>query len=349
MTPLEFNQMKDTVQNMFADELMDFKKVFDREFSSKTGAKDAMHTVIDKERSETPHCVECGSLHIVKNGKTKQGRQKYMCKDCGKSYSDTRGSITASSKKPYQVWEAFFACMILGLSLRQTAAMVDICKNTADNWRHKAMEAMKKYDMDEPLEGEIQMDETYFLLNMKGLRSLPRPSKNRKTKSYRRGLNIENIAVLTAIDEYDRIHIKPVGQGNPSAGKLLSALDGRIKEGSTIVTDSKPAYKSVAKYYGAKLNQIPSESHQDGIYNLGTVNELHSNMKTWFTKFKGVSSRHLSRYLAWFRFQKLINYRIEKENQKRFMMNRSIQEKVNCLIKTLRSTPFPIDISLPYS
>jgi hypothetical protein len=32
MTPLEFNQMKATVQNMFADELMDFKKVFDREF-----------------------------------------------------------------------------------------------------------------------------------------------------------------------------------------------------------------------------------------------------------------------------------------------------------------------------
>ncbi len=349
MTPEAFNQVKDTIQTMFADEIMDFKKVFDREVLDKTGAKDALHTVIDKERNEPQYCAECGSVHIVKNGKTKQGRQKYMCKDCGKSHSDTWNSITASSKKPYHVWEAFFACMILGLTLRQTAALVDICKNTADNWRHKVMEAMKHYDMEKPLEGEIQMDETYFLLNMKGLRSLPRPSKKRKTKSYRRGLNTENVAVLTAIDEHDRILIEPISQGNPGTGELLNALEGRITAGSTMITDSKAAYGKVADYYDATLHQIPAGFHQDGIYNLGAINEIHSNMKTWFTKFKGVSSRHLDRYLAWFRFQKLMNYRIETANQKRFMMNRSIKEKVRCLIKTLRSTPFPIDISLPYS
>jgi len=349
MTPEAFARTKEAVQNMFADEIMDFKKVFDREVSNKTAAKDAMHTVIHKERSETPYCAACGSVHIVKNGKTKQGRQKYMCKDCGKSFSDTRDSITASSKKPYHVWEAFFACMILGLSLRRTAALVGICKNTADHWRHKVMEAMKHYDVDEPLSGEIQMDETYFLLNMKGLRSLPRPSKKRKTRSYRRGLNTENVAVLTAIDEYDRLLIEPVGQGNPNAGELLKALEGRIVPESTMVTDSKAAYAKVAKYCDVTLHQIPSGFHQDGIYNLGAINEIHSNMKTWFTKFKGVSTRHLGRYLAWFRFQKLLNYRIEAENQKRFMMNRSIKEKVKCLIKALRSSPFPIDISLPYS
>jgi len=103
MTTEAFNQVKTTIQSLYADEIMDLKKVFDREVQDKTGAKDALHTVIDKVRDETPRYAECGSVHVVKNGKTKLGRQKYICKDCGKSYSDTRNSIAASSKKPNRV------------------------------------------------------------------------------------------------------------------------------------------------------------------------------------------------------------------------------------------------------
>ena len=73
MTTEVFNQVKTTIQSIYADELMDFKKVFDREVQDKTGAKDALHTVIDKDRDETPHCAECGSVHVVKNGKPKLG------------------------------------------------------------------------------------------------------------------------------------------------------------------------------------------------------------------------------------------------------------------------------------
>ena len=29
------------------------------------------------------HCHECGSIHIVRNGKTKKGSPRYLCKDCG--------------------------------------------------------------------------------------------------------------------------------------------------------------------------------------------------------------------------------------------------------------------------
>ncbi|MDM7273800.1 IS1/IS1595 family N-terminal zinc-binding domain-containing protein, partial [Sulfurihydrogenibium azorense] len=29
-------------------------------------------------------CVYCSSEKIVKNGKSNQGKQRYLCKDCGK-------------------------------------------------------------------------------------------------------------------------------------------------------------------------------------------------------------------------------------------------------------------------
>jgi len=43
--------------------------------------------------------------------------------------------------------------MVLGLTLRETVLLMDICKNTAANWRQKAMESMKHFDKEAPLEG----------------------------------------------------------------------------------------------------------------------------------------------------------------------------------------------------
>jgi len=129
----------------------------------------------------------------------------------------------------------------------------------------------------------------------------------------------------------------------------MHALDGRIAGESTMVKDSKPGYEQVAKYYDATLHQISADSYRKGVWNLGAINEIHSHLKTWFTKFKGVSTKYLDQYLAWFRFYKLMNYRIEKKNHKRFTMNQSIKEKVKLIITNLRSRPFPIDIPLPYS
>lgn len=58
------------------------------------------------------------------------------------------------------------------------------------------------------LKGNIQIDETYFLLNMKGLRSLPRKSKKRKISSQKRGVSNEHICVLTTIDSNDQLLIE---------------------------------------------------------------------------------------------------------------------------------------------
>ncbi len=343
------DQMRQSVQAVFADEIMDFKKDFDREFLNKTEAKDAIHKVIDKERDKTRHCEHCGSLRIVKNGKTPAKRQKYMCKDCGKSYSDTRNSITASSKKPYHVWESFIACMMNELSVRKTASMVGVAKNTAHDWRLKVAEAMRKYDRTRQLKGDIQMDETYFLLNLKGLKKLPRTSKKRGTKSQRRGLSTEQISVLTAIDSNDQILIEIAGQGNPKASAIIETLDDRIEKGSVITTDSKTAYIQVASHYNAELHQIPAGFHSNGIHNLGAINELHSSLKNWLVKFNGVSTRHLERYLAWFRFKRLLNFHHEVDKHNRITMNNSIKENVKFLIKSIHSAPFPIDIFRPYS
>ena len=348
MQTQELNQLRQTIQTLFPDEITDLKNDFDREFFEKTGSKDALHQVIKKERKQPHFCDECGSLHIVKNGKTSTKRQKYRCVDCGKSCSDTYKSISASSKKPYHIWEAFIICMMNGFSLRKTSSLIDISTPTAFHWRHKVMEAMKNYDKNRKLQENIQMDETYFLLNMKGLQSLPRKAKKRKEDSQKRGVNNEHVCVLTAIDSNDQILIDVIDQGNPKTNKIIKALEGNVKMGQTIITDSKTAYRKVAKHFKSELHQIPSGFYRKGSYNLGEINEIHSSMKTWLVPFKGVSTKHLSRYLAWFRFNKLLHMHQETSKHNRIVMNYSIQEIVDFLICEIHSTPFPVDITLPY-
>lgn len=104
---------------------------------------------------------------------------------------------------------------------------------------------MREYKEEILLKGEIQVAETYFLLNMKGKWSdkpALRPSKKRGTPAIRRGINQEHVCVLIAIDEYDWILTKVIGQGHPNTLRLKAALVSNVEPFSTLITDSRKAY-----------------------------------------------------------------------------------------------------------
>lgn len=65
-------------------------------------------------------CPFCHDDHIVKNGKAK-GNQRYLCRNCGKSFSQQTQTPTAYSKKETKVWIDYIECMIKGYSLRRCA------------------------------------------------------------------------------------------------------------------------------------------------------------------------------------------------------------------------------------
>ena len=48
-------------------------------------------------------CPFCHGDHIVKNGKAK-GNQRYLCRNCRKSFSQQTQTPTAYSKKKTKVW-----------------------------------------------------------------------------------------------------------------------------------------------------------------------------------------------------------------------------------------------------
>lgn len=47
---------------------------------------------------EVERCPRCGSVAIVKKGKSRNGDQRYLCRDCGRTFSGSTDRILGTSK-----------------------------------------------------------------------------------------------------------------------------------------------------------------------------------------------------------------------------------------------------------
>ena len=128
-------------------------------------------------------CVHCESKSVVRFGKHK-GRQRYLCKDCERTYTDFTNTPFERTRYP-EKWPIFIKCMFQGMSLRKSAQEVGVTWVTLFYWRHKLLTAIRQVSIDK-LEGIVEMDETYLLHSEKG-------NKNITERTYHGNLTIEHM------------------------------------------------------------------------------------------------------------------------------------------------------------
>ena len=151
-------------------------------------------------------CPLCGCIHVVRNGHRKDGTQRYVCKDCGKSFVIATNSIVSGTRKDLSVWEQYIDCMMNGLFIRKTAVACGIHRNTAFLWRHKILDALQNMADDVTLDGIIEADETFFAISYKGNHSksktfaMPRKAHKRGHSTHIRGLSQEKVCVPCAVN-----------------------------------------------------------------------------------------------------------------------------------------------------
>lgn len=80
-------------------------------------------------------CPRCRSPQTIRWGRFKQ-RQRYMCRSCGRTFSDLTGTPFAHSKR-LGLWLTFGECMATGCSVRASARKLGVNKDTAFRWRHR--------------------------------------------------------------------------------------------------------------------------------------------------------------------------------------------------------------------
>ncbi len=88
------------------------------------------------KNSKPTTCPFCGGNHVIKNG-LRAGRQRYLCKDCKKTFRDSHNTLLKSSKKDLSVWKKYIHCMIEKYPLKKCAEECGISLSNAFIWRHK--------------------------------------------------------------------------------------------------------------------------------------------------------------------------------------------------------------------
>lgn len=296
-----------------------------------------METYVGSERFKGGRiCPFCCCRHIVRNGHH-NGKQRYVCRDCGKSFFVTSNSIASGTHKDIRIWEQYIDCMMNGYSLRKSASICGIHYNTAFAWRHKILDALQHMADDVILDGIVEADETFFAVSYKGNHTnsknftMPRQAHKRGHATKLRGISREKVCVTCAVNR-DGLSIAKVSNlGRVSTKDLHKVYDGRIEPGSTMVTDKMNSYTRFAKANDLELVQLKSGKSKKGIYHIQHINSYHSQLKMFMNRFRGVTSKYLNNYLIW---NNLVNYAREDFFEKkdiffRFVLSLRWSENIN--------------------
>jgi transposase-like protein len=259
-------------------------------------------------------CIHCKSLNVRKFGKYRN-RQRYQCRSCRRTFNDLTG--TPLHRTQYIAkWGKYLKYMIEGYSIRKCAELVEISKDTSFTWRHKVLHALLLIPIAK-LQGIIESDETYELFSNKGSRQLSREPRKRGGVATKRGISKEQVCILVTRDRLKSTSSQVVGLGRVNSDILQRSIGSRIDPESIFCSDEEPVFRAFCRK--AKLLQVTINSQEknrvvNGIYHIQNVNAFHSRYKQWEKRFKGIATKYLDNYLAWFKF---LDKTTNLENRKR--------------------------------
>lgn len=147
---------------------------------------------------EPPHssiecCVHCGSIKIKKHGTTTSGVQRYICKDCNKSFAENYGLITHYTHLSEFQWKEAIRCTLSGESISTLAKNISVSTKTAWLCRMKIYQTLKNiYGYCDTFNSIVEADGKYERISFKGkkdknffidkLGRLPRHNRSRSER-----------------------------------------------------------------------------------------------------------------------------------------------------------------------
>ena len=248
----------------------------------------------DSEKESKPvECLRCGSVKVVRNGK-QNGRQFFLCKDCGKAFTETATSAIAHSHSSKTVWKQVIRDTVDGISIDKTAEALELAHSTVFNMRHKILYCIEQEILNAPnvLEGVCEADETYVLESVKGRKiseDYHRKPRKHGAKASKAGLSDEYICVCTSVDADNNCMTAAVNRAVPSKAEIEQVFGDKVTLDTVILCDGSKQYDV--------LEEKCTVAHTNRV---NKVNGFHSFIKERLLAARGVATIYLSRYNALF-------------------------------------------------
>lgn len=337
--------LRDNLEKLLPDELekvlLFINKLFDNKINEKLTNQEYQKNVLQIK------CPNCGLSIFKKNGH-KNGTQRYLCKNCNKSFSITTNTILNHTRIKYWQLKEFLKCVLDLKPISEISEQVKISKTQVYYLEIKLFRALEEVYNDVKLKGIVQADEKYFRISFKGTKhkDMPRKTRHSGSQDLKIGINKELACVVAAIDEFDNIIIEVVGNGPASTKMIEKALNGKIEKGAILITDSKSSYIKFANNNDLILKQIPDGEYSvEDIYNLSEVNELILEIENYITYTKkGVSTKHLQQYCNFIKYRKILKYTVEYLERNEKLYKDAIILHSNLVNEDISKMELPFDI-----
>lgn len=128
--------------------------------------------LVTKPKSEIKCCLHCGSVKIKKKGFTKGKVQRYLCRDCGKTFSENYGLITHYTHLSEWQWQEIIRGTICQLSITKIAKNIDVSISTVWTCRMKVYQTIKNiYGYCDTFNNIVEVDGKYERVSFKGMKN----------------------------------------------------------------------------------------------------------------------------------------------------------------------------------
>jgi transposase len=245
-------------------------------------------------------CPKCEDVTTFKRYETTQQRQSWTCTTCGQHIHPTAGTIFHKSSTALHLW--FYALYIMastrcGVAAKQLERELGVTYKTAWRMFHLIRNQLMVQDDDTPLDGDVEMDETYVG---------GKPRKREIAAMRRTGLGPMQAGQAAARKKKSTVY-GAVERGGRVRAELVPANTGGIAPrvhqfvlpAASIFTDEWVGYNKPGK----KFNSHQRVNHSQAIYVDGNV---HTNTIEGFWSLvkrgiggthHAVSAKHLQGYL----------------------------------------------------
>ncbi len=244
-------------------------------------------------------CPRCRSARVQRWGSFR-GRQRYRCRECGRTSSDLTGTPLAYSKRP-ELWGDFAGCMLESLSVRAAGRRLGIDKDTAWRWRHALLDAHAARP-GPVLEGIVETSEWGLQFSRKG----ERLEWWERSRGRRRRYGAPNRTRVWILFGHDRSGhaagvVSPFRRpGRPDIDELLSTrrrgIQLLLRWNARCV-----ANQALAETIGVASARVAADVPLAGAHlHLQNVLGYKRRFRNWMRRFRGVATRYLAHYLHWF-------------------------------------------------